>query len=212
MQKALNHILWLGGASGAAKSTTTQHLAKTYGLTVYDTDERMGDHARRASARGDCPLLDQFLAMSMDQRWVDRAPQEMLESFHWYCGEGFDLIVEDLMAMPRDQRILVEGFRLLPHLVQPLIGSSSQALWLIPTPAFRQSAFEARGTTWEIAHQTSNPQVALQNLLTRDALFGLRLTKQLDGSGLPYLEVDGARSEAQLMNDVATHFQLQNDD
>jgi len=34
--------------------------------------------------------------MSMDERWVDRSSQTMLETFHWFRGEGFDLIIEDL--------------------------------------------------------------------------------------------------------------------
>ena len=33
--------------------------------------------------------------MDMDERWVSRSPETMLETFGWFRGEGFGLIVED---------------------------------------------------------------------------------------------------------------------
>src|SRR5262249_974099 len=74
-------------------------LADKHGLRLYSTDEATGDHARRWLPE-DCPNLAEFVEMSMDQRWVDRSPQTMLETFHWFRGEGFGLIIEDLLALP----------------------------------------------------------------------------------------------------------------
>jgi hypothetical protein len=34
-------------------------------------------------------LLYQFLAMNMDERSVNRSPGAMLDTFHWFRGEGF---------------------------------------------------------------------------------------------------------------------------
>ena len=48
----------------------------------------MADHAQRCSPEA-CPLLAKFKTMSMDERWVDRSPQTMLETVHWFRGEGF---------------------------------------------------------------------------------------------------------------------------
>jgi hypothetical protein len=138
----LRHVYWIGGASGAGKSTIARRLVDKHGLRLYSTDEAMGDHAHRWLPE-DCPNLTEFVKMSMDQRWVDRSPQTMLETFHWFLGEGFDLIVEDLLALPPDQGVIAEGFRLLPHLVKPLLHDPSRCVWLIPTPEFRLVAFEA---------------------------------------------------------------------
>jgi hypothetical protein len=92
----------------------------------------MGDHARRSTPE-DAPYLQQFLAMDMDQRWVHRSPQVMLEEFHWYRGEAFDLMVEDLVALPADRGVVAEGFRLLPELVAPLLPDLRRAVGLLPT-------------------------------------------------------------------------------
>ena len=40
------------------------------------------------------------MAMDMDERWVNRSPEVMLETFHGFQGEGFDLVLEDLRALP----------------------------------------------------------------------------------------------------------------
>ncbi|GAA1793263.1 hypothetical protein GCM10009682_13920 [Luedemannella flava] len=92
-------MYWIGGGSGAGKSTVARRLAARHGLRVYDTDAAMAGHAARSTPQT-CPYLHEFAGMTMDERWADRSPQVMLETFHWYRGEGFDLIVEDLSALP----------------------------------------------------------------------------------------------------------------
>ncbi|MBV9046173.1 MAG: hypothetical protein JO294_13685, partial [Alphaproteobacteria bacterium] len=164
---ARSDIFWLGGGSGAAKSTIARRLAQKHGMTFYGTDEAMRSHGERATPE-ECPQLDAFRRMTMDERWADRAPEVMLDTFHWFRGEGFRFILEDLASLPADKPIIAEGFRLLPHLVKPHLASARHGVWLIPTRDFRRKAFEARGTLWTIAAQTSRPEVALQNLLHRD--------------------------------------------
>jgi hypothetical protein len=78
----------------------------------------------------------------------DRSPETMLETFHWFRGEGFGLIVEDLLRLPTEPGVIVEGFRLLPCLVKPLLAVPGHAVWLLPTPGFRRAAFESRGSLW----------------------------------------------------------------
>jgi hypothetical protein len=178
-----------------------------YGLSVYSTDDAMADHAGRCGPEA-CPMLAAFKAMDMDERWVNRSPEVMLETFHWFRGEGFGAIVEDLLALPLDQGVIVEGFRLLPALVRPLLGQPSQGAWLIPTPEFRRAAFESRGGLWSIAGRTGNPERALSNLLERDRMFTQRLERETNAAGLPAIRVDGSMSEDALASEVAARFGL----
>lgn len=187
LRERLGQVRWLGGGSGAGKSTVAARLAVEHGLQVYSADEAMAGHARRTSVQ-DSPRLAEFLAMSMDQRWCDRSPEVMLETFHWYRGEAFGLIVEDLLALPPTP-IIVEGFRLLPHLVQPL-AHPGRAAWLLPSPRLRRMALVARGSLWEIAERTSDPDRALANLLERDAMFTDRLRTSVHPLALPAVEID----------------------
>ena len=99
----LAHVRWIGGGSGAGKSTIAHRLADEYGLLLYSTDVALADHTRRSHPSTD-PLLHEFLAMDMDERWVHRSPEVMLRTFHGFSGEGFERIVEDLLALPRTAR------------------------------------------------------------------------------------------------------------
>jgi hypothetical protein len=201
LRSALSDVRWIGGGSGAAKSTVARALAGMHGATLYDTDAAMRDHAAR-STPGQCPRLAAFVAMSMDERWVHRPSQEMLDSFHWFAGEGFELIVADLLDLPCDRPIVADGFRLLPRHVAPLLHDRRRAIWLLPTPAFRRKAFDTRGTTWTIPNRTSDPQKALANLLERDALFTEGLERETSALGLAAMRVDGTKPEEALIQAV----------
>jgi hypothetical protein len=197
LRARLRHVYWIGGGSGAGKSTIARRLAARHGLRVFATDDAMADHGRRTTPQ-DAPQLSAFAAMDMDERWLNRSPETMLETFHWFRGEGFGLIVEDLLRLPPEPGVIVEGFRLLPRLVQPLLAEPGHAVWLLPTPAFRRAAFARRGTLWEIAGRTSDPERALRNLLDRDQMFTQRVGQEARRLGLPVLEIDVTMTEDDL--------------
>lgn len=208
LRQRLRHVYWVGGGSGSGKSTIARRLGDHYGMQVYETDAVMPDHARRLTADA-APYLAAFAAMDMDDRWVNRTPKEMLDTFHWYHGEGFDEIVQDLIQFPADRPVIAEGFRLLPGLVKPLLTDRSHAVWLLPTREFRRTVFDTRGgTAWGFIAKTGNPERALQNLLDRDDLFTERLADQTRELNLIAITVDAAVTEDDLVRQVAATFGL----
>jgi hypothetical protein len=114
-------------------------------LHLYSTDAVMPDHAARLTPKN-APLLERSATIDMDEHWVRHPAQVMPETFHWSAGEGFERIVEDVLATPADTGVIAERFRLLPDRIEPLLLHSRQAVWLLPTPEFRRQAFQARGT------------------------------------------------------------------
>jgi hypothetical protein len=148
-------------------------------------------------------MLHAFISMTMDERWALRTPQEMFRTFHGFHGEGFGLILEDLLALPTDVPVLVEGYQLLPRLIAPLLSRPDQAVWLIPTPEWRRTALERRGSLWSIAGRTSDPETALANLLARDALYTEEVARQAAALQLSTIEVNGGVTLAELVECVA---------
>ncbi|MEU1199761.1 shikimate kinase [Streptomyces sp. NPDC005813] len=204
----LRHVYWIGGGSGAGKSTTARRLADRYGWRFYATDDVMHDHAGRTTSE-DAPYLHRFIDMSMDERWVNRSPEVMLETFHWFRGEGFGLIIEDLLRLPQETCVIVEGFRLLPHLVKPLLAAPEHAVWLLPTPDFRRAAILSRsapedGFLW----RTSDPAQAGRNIAERDRMFTQRLRDETERLQLRTVQVDITMSEDDLAEQVTTAFRL----
>ena len=198
----LRHVYWIGGGSGAGKSTIARRIAAQRGFRFYSTDAVMSEHGSRCAPE-DCPFLSRFMAMDMDERWLNRSPELMLETFHWFRGECFGPIVEDLLGLPDEPPVIAEGFRLLPALVQPLVATRRHAVWLLPTPGFRRAAFASRGALWEIAGKTSNPEMALRNLLDRDRMFTERLREETRCLRLPVIDVDITLTEDHLTAMVA---------
>ncbi|MDT5042976.1 MAG: hypothetical protein QOE51_3961 [Actinoplanes sp.] len=209
LRDRLRQVRWIGGGSGGGKSTIARRLATEHDLHLYATDDVMADHAARSTA-ADSPFLHRFMAMDMDERWLDRSPEVMLDTFHWFRGEGFALIVDDLLALPADRGVVVEGFRLLPHLVQPLLSVPEHAVWLLPSPEFRLAAFDSRGSTWRIAGHTRDPQRALDNLLTRDRMFTDRVRAETRRHGLPVITPEATMTEGELAARVGRAFGLAN--
>jgi len=207
MSTDFSNVYWIGGGSGAGKSTIAQRIAALYECKIYSTDNAMGNHSSRCTPQ-ECPNLAAFIEMSIDERWANRDPKTMLDTFHWFNGEGFDMIIDDLQNGPKDCNVLVEGFRLLPKLVKPHLHTVNHGIWLIPTPKFRQAAFENRGTLWDIPNKTSRPEKALENLLTRDALFTDRVQTEAASSNCPVIVIDGSANEDEMVSRVAEHFKL----
>jgi 2-phosphoglycerate kinase len=201
LRARLRHVYWIGGGSGAGKSTIARRIAARHGLQLYATDDVMSDHAARSTPE-DSPFLSGFKSMNMDERWLSRTPETMLETFHWFRGESFSLIVEDLLGLPTQRCVIVEGFRLLPRLVKPLLAMPRHAVWLLPTPDFRRAAIDSRGSTWTIARKTSDPEKALHNLLERDRMFTERLYEETKSLELRVIEVDPTMTEDDLAERV----------
>lgn len=206
----IDGVRWLGGGSGAGKSTVAQRLVEGLGWQLYSSDDTMAEHAHR-SDRSKHPFLAAFLDADMDVRWLHRSPGEMLDTFHWFRGEAFEMIVDDVDRLAAAGPVLVEGFRLLPRLVAPLLASKQHAVWMLPTPEFRRAAFEARGSLWSIADRTKDPEQALLNLLIRDAMFTDRLRGEVNELGLAAIEVDSTVREEHLVRLVATALGLDRD-
>lgn len=203
----LNHVYWIGGSSGGAKSTVARYIASQIGASVYCIDNMVGCHRTRYTPE-ECPKFHAFVRMSMDERWADRTPQEMHDSFHWFHGEGFQFIIEDILSLPSKKPILVEGYHLLPSLLEPYMASINHAVWLISTPDFRRQAFTERGSLWTIPNKTSKPEIALSNHLERERIFAERLVKEVDKYGLRHILVDGGQTEEELAALVFQHLRL----
>lgn len=207
LRARLQNVYWIGGGSGAGKSTIARRIAAQYGFQSYPTDDVMPNHASRSTPEN-APYLSRFKTMDMDERWASRSPEVMLDTFHWFRGEGFGLIIEDLLGLPAETGVIADGFRLLPHLVLPLLAEPRHAVWLLPTPRFRLAALDSRGSMWEIANQTSDPERARRNLLERDRMFTDSLRAETKRLGAPVIEIDLGTTEDELAGLVTQVFGL----
>ncbi len=135
-------------------------------------------HTRRPS-----PALEAFMALSLDERWVEASPDQMVEWFVAISRDRMAMILDDLAGLPDEPPTVIEGPQVLPELLPP--GSS--AVFLIPTPEFRREALAQRPLTIPV----SDPIRAHENRLERDRILTRRLHESAQEAGFPVVIVDG---------------------
>ena len=202
---ALSRVLWIGGGTGAGKSSIAIVLAEKYGLERYDYDwQDAHGHSERTRA-GRHPFRAAFLALSMDERWVLQTPEAMAESTIGQFVERFEMVLEDLKAMDAPG-VVAEGFGLLPELVAPYLESPRQAIFLLPTPAARERNYAARG--WTGIAGTSDHDRARRNKLDRDTLLTEHVRQTARSHDLAAVELDGSQALDTVIAVVERHFGL----
>ena len=212
LAQALAHVLWIGGSPCAGKSTIGHTIARTHVFLSYHLDPMGRNHAARRLAAGD-PALEAFLKMSMDQRWLERSVdalvQEVLTSWSQECR----LALEDLLAMPREWFIVAEG-NFFPECLAPALSSRHQAIWLTPTAPFceqirrqRDAQQASRRARHGVANESSDPQARLRKLIERDCRLAEHVKQQAEQRQLVVYEVDGGRSLDEMTALVEQHFE-----
>jgi hypothetical protein len=203
---ALRHVIWIGGAPDAGKSTLAHELARKHDLRLYIQDRYEMAHFARATAKRH-PEMRAFWEMSIDERWVLRTPEEMAAQVVRSSAERFELLVEDILNEPRDAPMLVEGPWLLPELVAPALTDPRQALWLSPTPEFKQASAAKRGKPG-MSHETGDPDRATRNWRERDRLLAEHICRSVAALGLTLWEVDGSVTPEETVLRAERHFAL----
>src|SRR5262249_6626245 len=150
----LAHVRFLGGPPDAGKSTVAQLLVDRHGLQRYTFDNWAPRHVARVDPAQQ-PALYAFHLSSMDERWVLRPPEQMADDAIQLWTERFWMMVEDLLAPPREPGILAEGPGLFPEAVAQVIADPGQATWLLPTREFKLAS-AARRDKPQIRHGTSD--------------------------------------------------------
>jgi hypothetical protein len=139
----LKRVLWIGGAQWAGKSTVANLLAARHPVVRYAYDYHDArNHSQRARANADrFPTFAGFLAdldANPDRAWVDPSPTAMAERARAIFAERFEMVLEDLAALPADATVLAEGWGLRPELVASRLEEPSQAIFLVPSDDFRR--------------------------------------------------------------------------
>ncbi|HEY7834834.1 MAG TPA: hypothetical protein VIG30_14770 [Ktedonobacterales bacterium] len=204
LRLALRHVLWLGGAPDAGKTSVARALAGRYGVQCYHLDATERDHLARATPERQ-PHLVALRVMTADDLWVRRPPRAMAALTLATSAEKLPMVIADVLALPATPPVLVEGPWLFPEAIAPLLTSPRQALWLAPTRAFKRAS-AARRDKPTSRHQTSDPARATRHWYARDLLVDGHIRRGVAERRLALLEVDGSRPVEAVAALVAAHF------
>src|SRR5690349_2296559 len=111
----LAHVLWIGGAPDAGKTTIARLLAERHRWHWYHCDAQTQIHIERSDP-AQLPAVYAKLSKTIDERWVNPTPDDLLRSIVAMNDERWPLVLDDLRALPTRPLILAEGPNLHPHL------------------------------------------------------------------------------------------------
>lgn len=201
----LAHVLWLGGGTDAGKTTVAEAIVERYNLQFYHFDRQERSHIERRIAAGDYAGRKTLFEMTPDELWIDQRPEEMARNVIREWSQRVDFAVDDLLAMPKQPLIVAEGPGFFPEVIQPLLASPQQAIWLVPEPEFKRKIAIQRGKP-SVRYATRDPVLATENIIARDLLMAQHVRTEATRLGLTLLEVDGTQSIEQLVARVEQHF------
>ena len=174
---------WIGGGTGAGKTTLTRILAGRHGLRVFPLDAFWYSHAARLPEPEPGP----------DEQWLGQTPARQAADFEALTRRRWPLVLDDLAALPSSPPVIVEGPQVLPDLVPP----GDPAVFLVATGGFQRSVLERRPLP-----QTADPGQALANRIEKDRLHGARVAELAHDRGFPVVRVDGGRPITAILADV----------
>jgi hypothetical protein len=199
-------VFWLGGPPCAGKSSISEILAGRFKFDVYHVDEAFAAHVPRLD-----PALHPTLTRWCRPSWNEclmRPVESLVQDSIACCQEHFTLVLEDVLAMPADKPLLVEGAALLPRQVAGVLPERNRAVWVIPTPDFQRGHYSKRAWVGGILGQCDDPEAAFRNWLARDAGLARWVAAEASALGLGLLQTDGSRTMEETAAEVAAHFRL----
>jgi hypothetical protein len=183
------HIYWIGGSPCSGKSAIADALVKKYGFVLYRCDEAYYEHCKIITTERQ-PVFHRLINLSSEDLWMRPVAQQVAEEIALY-HEEFPLILDDLLAYPRTQPVLVEGAALLPECVSPLLSSPGRAIWVVPTGEFQMYHYRQRAWAKDVVKACSDPERAFLNWMQRDMAFAHHVRREAVQRALPLLVVDG---------------------
>lgn len=203
--------MWIAGSPCSGKSTISHTIARVYVFVDYHVDAFSANHLARRTASGDTSARA-FLKMSMEQRWLQRSIETLVQEAIESWTLDFSLVLEDLLALPKENLIVAEG-NFYPECVAPYLLHPNQAVWLVPTESFcdqarrqKQAELERRRRRHGLSNAVDNSEQRLRNIIARDCQLAAYVKQQATQLQLPLFEVDGSRSLADMTEAVERQF------
>lgn len=132
---ALQDVLWIGGSSGAGKSTVARLLARRHGLRWYSCDTRTWQHRARAIAASD-PLAIEWEQLTPQQRSQLSTADALRLTL-----DRSNMVLDDIVALPDMPAVVAEGTNITPGTVP----DGGLAIWLMAQSATRARRNLQRG-------------------------------------------------------------------
>lgn len=200
-----NRVYWLSGSPCGGKTTVSDAIVQRFDWNIYHLDQHWDAHRDRANPARQ-PLFYTISQLTGDDLWL-RPLAEQIATEPMFVEETFPLIIEDMeLLLAQDGRPLLVDASVVPASILTLLPSKNHIFYLIPSEQFQREQYTQRCSINGTLSQTSDPELAWQNWMARDAAYARWLKEQVQQFELPLLEVDGNLSLGETIALVARHY------
>ncbi|MBF8436366.1 hypothetical protein I0Q91_04675 [Halanaerobiaceae bacterium Z-7014] len=206
LRKILDNSYFIGGSPCSGKSTISEILSTKYDLEYLKIDDYEQEHIENASPEQH-PIMYKWSQMSWDEIWMRSVEKQVEEEFEFY-RERFSMILNELKKYQSNSKVILESAALLPELLKELDLEKHRVIFLIPSKEFQIKYYSKRGFKDGILKECRQPEVAFNNWMERDHLFGKKVRKQAMDIGYKVIDVNGDRSIKENSRLVEAHFRL----
>jgi adenylate kinase family enzyme len=185
----LPQMYLLGGSPCSGKSSVAAELANQYPLCIYKVDDHQENHLTR-SRPDSHPVMSWYAKMDW-QAIFSQPVIKQVEDVLAFNRERFPMILEDVRKLEADLPLVVEGAALLPELANQISIRPRNAVYLIPTKEFQIANYAQRTWIKAILKECRQSDLAFENWMERDYLYGQEIERQAKFYGYPTITVDG---------------------
>jgi hypothetical protein len=209
---AAGRVMWIGGAQWTGKSSVARVLAMRHGLVHYAYDYHDArSHLTRAVAEPHryphrAETARRLADPDFYESWVTSSPRKLAERARLEHVERFDMVVNDLAALPGCATVVAEGWGLRPDLVAPLLDAPEQAVFLVPSDEFVERQLATLERAGVFFASVSDPDGAQRNRVARDRLLAHDVLAAAQRCGLRVITITTSLNLAAVTDLVEAQF------
>ncbi|MEI6664746.1 MAG: hypothetical protein WCL53_01165 [Chloroflexota bacterium] len=209
---SLDHVVWIGGAQWAGKTSVAQALAIRCGLLHYSYDYHDARaHLTKAAADPERYPSRALIAQGVEdgtfaERWVEWSGEQLADDTRQSFVERFEMVRDEIATLPGDPYVVAEGVGIRPELVAPHLDDPRRAVFLVPSEEFRMQQVQALPRAGRLGAELSDPERGQQHRLERDRILADEVIWYAALAGLRVIPVDGSPPLNAIVEDIAEQF------
>lgn len=203
----MHTMYYIGGSPCSGKSTITEVLSEKWDLEYFKIDDALEKYTTLGASEGKSICM-KHKQMSTQEIWM-RDPSIQVEEELLFYDEIAEYIMDDIASLSTTKKIIAEGAAFKPDIMKKIGVLEHNYLCIVPTREFQIDMYKQREWMHYVIGECSDPEQAFMNWMERDVQFTLKVKAMCNRFGYTCLVNDGTQSIEALIQEVATHFHME---
>lgn len=200
---SLSHVLWIGGPANSGKTALARCIAKMKGYQRYSADKTGRDHLQKLAQIN--TKYEKYIESVLAERWAGYTAREIADQTLAVARERFQFVVQDLKKLSTHTPIIAEGVGFTPEIIQSVMQSPYQGIWLMPTNAFMEKSFRKK-VRFLKARLGNQAETTINILLQANIHLMEMIQSEAEHCGRTVYKIDETKTVTENAAAVWTHF------